>query len=264
MKAKPFLLGLLTITLLLASCVPLETPPEDNSLNSSYPPQIDSEENPETTQIGDLTMEVYQLKIWKPGMEEGKFDTTIGSSEEILKRRDAWREKLQLEENPLLNGEELHVIEQFDDNKATVIVQLAGKEVLTIDCGEISPINNLRGKWVSGDDWYVEIAHVETESEKLISIGDIYKNGKSLDEDKGYDESFDFQILNGKPFYFFSKDGKIGFSYAGSETKLDFDGVGHHLCCSAGTGNPRHYPQMVSFKSWKGDDRFYVELGVFD
>ena len=84
MKAKTFLLGLLTITLLLVSCVPLETPPEDNSQNSSYPPQIDSEEVPETTQIGDLTMEVYQLKIWKPGMEEGKFDTTIGSSEEIL------------------------------------------------------------------------------------------------------------------------------------------------------------------------------------
>ena len=264
MKAKTFLLGLLTITLLLVSCVPLETPPEDNSQNSSYPPQIDSEEVPETTQIGDLTMEVYQLKIWKPGMEEGKFDTTISSSEEILKRRDAWREELLLEDTPLLNGEELHAFEQFDDNKATVIVQLAGKEVLNIDCGEISPINNLRGKWVSGDDWYVEIAHVETGAEEQFSKGDIYKNGKSLNEDKGYEESFDFQILNGEPFYFFSKDGKIGFSYAGVETKLDFDGVPHHLCCSAGTGNPSHYPQMVSFKPWKGDERFYVELGKFD
>ena len=263
MKAKPFLLGLLTITLLLGACAPLETPPEDNSLNSSYPPQIDSEEIPETTQIGDLTMEIYQLKIWKPGMEEGKFDTTIGSSEEILKRRDAWREKLRLEDKPLLNGEELHVIEQFDDNKATVIVQLAGKEVLTLDCGEISPINNLRGKWVSGDDWYVEIAHVETESEKLISIGDIYKmanrSTKKRDMTKVSTSNSEWKAL-----YFFSKDGKIGFSYAGLETKLDFDGVGHHLCCSAGTGNPRHYPQMVSFKTWKGDERFYVELGVFD
>ncbi len=264
MKAKPFLLGLLTISLLLASCVPLETPPEDNTLNSSYPPQTNSEELPETSQIGDLTMEVYQLKTRKPGMEEGKFDTTIGSSEEILKRRDAWREELQLEEKPLLNGEELHAFEQFDDNKATVIVQLAGKEVLTIDCGEISPINNLRGKWVSGDDWYVEIAHVETESEEQFSKGDIYKNGKSLNEDNGYEESFDFQILNGEPFYFFSKDGEIGFSYAGVETKLDFDGVSHHLCCSDAANNPRHYPNMVSFNAWKGDDGFYVELGVFD
>lgn len=278
MKAKLFLLGLLTITFLLVACVPLENPPEDNTLNSSYPlfkaetslenPEDSVNSNqellPETTQFGDLTMEVYQLKIWKPGMEEGTFDTTIGSSEEILKRRDAWREELRLEDEPFLNGEELHVFEQFEGSKAMVIVQLAGKEVLTIDCGEISPINNLRGKWVSGDDWYVEIAHVETESEEQFSKGDIYKNGKSLNEEEGYDESFDFQILNGKPFYFFSKDGKIGFSYAGSETKLDFDDVSHHLCCSAAANNPRHYPRMVSFNAWKSDDNFYIELGVFD
>lgn len=279
MKAKNIVMGLLTVVLLLSACVPVETPPEDNSQSSSYPLQIefedpsensnetirtDQETLPQVSQIGELAKEVYEINLGRPGLKEGEFNTTIGSSEEILKRREAWREELMVEDSPRINGQELHAIEQFDNNKATVFVQLDGKEVLSIDCGDISPINNLRGKWVSGDDWYVEIVYVDAWSEEQFSKGDIYKNGNSLNEVEGYDESFDFQILNGKPFYFFSKDGKLGFIYDGVEMDLDYDNIPHHLCCSASTNNPRHYSKMVTFFGSKNDTSYYIELGVFN
>lgn len=264
MKTKHFVLGLLAAMLLLSACAPLETPPEDNPQILNLAKSTEQELLPEISQSGELTMEVYENRLWKPGMKEGEFNTTIGSSEEILKRREDWREKLIVENRPLINGEELYAVEQFDDNKATVIVQLADKEVLSIDCGDISPINNLRGKWVSGDDWYVEIVYVDAWSEEQFSKGDIYKNGNSLNEVEGYDESFDFQILNGKPFYFFSKDGELGFNYAGVETALDYDNIPHHLCCSASTNNPRHYSKMVTFFGSKNNTSFYIELGLFD
>lgn len=264
MKTKHFVLGLLAAMLLLSACAPLETPPEDNPQSLDLAKSTEQELLPEISQIGELTLEVYEINLGRPGMKEGEFNTTIGSSEEILKRREALREELMVEDSPRINGEELHAIEQFDNNKATVIVQLDGKEVLSIDCGDISPINNLRGKWVSGDDWYVEIAYVDAWSEEQFSKGDIYKNGNSLNEVEGYDESFDFQILNGKPFYFFSKEGKLGFNYAGVEIALDYDSIPHHLCCSASTNNPRHYSKMVTFFGSKEDKSFYIELGVFD
>jgi len=250
--------------LLLSACAPLETPPEDNEQSLDVKNNTEQELLPDINQSGELTLEVYEINLGRPGMKEGEFNTTIGSSEEILKRREAWREELMVEDIPRINGEELHAIEQFDNNKATVIVELAGKEVLSIDCGDISPINNLRGKWVSGDDWYVEIVYVNAWSEEQFSKGDIYKNGQSLNEEEGYDESFDFQILNGKIFYFFSKDGKLGYNYAGVESALDYDNIPHHLCCSGSTNNPRHYPKMVTFFGGKDDKSYYIELGVFD
>jgi hypothetical protein len=131
----------------------------------------------------------------------------------------------------------------------------------------VSPVGNLRGTWVIDDDWYVEVAQTENEVEgnniASFGMGEIIMNGTSFNKQYGYDESFGFQPLDDKPFYFFSKDGEIGISYAGEVTMLGFDSVEHYACCSAGVFNPKAYLTMVTFFASKGEKNYYVELGLF-
>ncbi len=148
-----------------------------------------------------------------------------------------------------------------------VVVKLDDEEVLSIDCGDPSPVKNLRGTWVIGDDWYVEVAHTENKVDgnnvATKAVGEIYKNGVSLNEQYGYEETFGFQPLNEKPFYFFSKDGEIGISYDSEVSMLGFDSVDHYACCSAAAFNPKAYLTMVTFFASKGLRNYYIELGLF-
>ena len=62
-----------------------------------------------------------------------------------------------------------------------------------------------------------------------------------------YEEAFGFQILSGTPFFFFQKEGKIGFSYNEQETMLSYDEVPHFNCCSESVLNPIAALEMVAF-----------------
>jgi hypothetical protein len=124
------------------------------------------------------------------------------------------------------------------------------------------------GVWVHGEHWYMEMAHVEYETEgnvtKGITLGEIYRSGESLSELFGYDETFGFQILAAEPFYFFNKGGEIGLNYAGEEVLLGFDEVSYHNCCGFSLYNPTHYENMVAFFASREGKRYYVEAGVFE
>jgi len=62
-----------------------------------------------------------------------------------------------------------------------------------------------------------------------------------------YDESFGFQLLEGKPFYFYKEEGKFRASYDGQEMRIEYDEIPHYLCCSAGGITPLKSENMVSF-----------------
>ena len=94
--------------------------------------------------------------------------------------------------------------------------------------------------------------------------GSIFVDGKSLNDIHVYDESYGFQTIHDKPFYFYKRNGKIGVSYAGKEIPLGYDGVPHYHCCSGGELNPRMARNMIAFFAWRGDQWYYVEAGVFD
>jgi hypothetical protein len=240
--------------------------PTATDSSTTYPTPGDAN-GPDVVQLGDLTMEIYERLLKAPN-DDGSFTTTAGPSSEILKTRRPLRDVFsQPFSPPPLNGRQLTAARIESDGEMTVIFKLDDEEVLSVNCGAVGPVDPLRGMWVIGRDWYAEVAHVELETDgnsvKVITRGEIFMNGVSLNEQYGYDETFGFQPLNEKPFYFFSKDGQIGINYDGESHSLGFDSVSHYACCSAGAFNPKAYLTMVTFFAQKNGRDYYVELGLF-
>jgi len=283
MKIKNLYTCVVLITLLLSACAPIQAPAPTPSqpltptpmpvtlptatVSSTNYPTPGEVNGPEVVQLGDLTMEIYEL-ILKAPTDDGSFSTTAGPSSEILKTRRPLRDIFsQPFSPPPLDGRQLTAEQNENNGQITVTFKLDDEEVLSVNCGAVSPVSNLRGMWVIGRDWYAEVAHVELETDgnsvKVITRGEIFMNGVSLNEQYGYDETFGFQPLDDKPFYFFSKDGQISINYAGESHDLGFESVSHYACCSAGAFNPKGYLTMVTFFAQKNGRDYYVELGLF-
>ena len=147
------------------------------------------------------------------------------------------------------------------DNPLRQIVELLeGDEIiLSVDGGLPSPVLPLQSLWSYEDHWALEILYAEEE----IWQGRIYLNGELLNESQDYQEAFGFQLLGGKPFYFFQREDALGYSYDGIEMELPYDSIPHYNCCSASTINPLPAENMVAFYALTGDDWYYVELGDF-
>lgn len=217
--------------------------------------------------------------MFQPNRDDGSFNTIAGPSSEILKTRRPLRDVFsQSFSPPPLNGRQLTSQRTYVQNQSgdgitasfenvTVTFKLGDEEVLSVNCGVGGPVDCLRGMWVIGEDWYAEVAHVELETDgngvKVITRGEIFVNGVSLNEQYGYDETFGFQPLDDKPFYFFSKDGQIGIHYARETYQLGFESVSHYACCSGAAFNPKAYLTMVTFFAQRNEVEYYVEMGLF-
>ena len=283
MKTRKLSICVVLTTLLLSACIPIQAPspnppqplaptplpvtlptPTDSTTTYPTPGAVNG---PEVVQLGDLTMEIYE-RVLKAPDDDGSFTTTAGPSREILKTRRPLRDIFsQPFSPPPLNGRQLTAEQIESGGEMTITFKLDEEEVLSVNCGAVSPVNPLRGMWVIDRDWYAEVAHVELETDgngvKVITRGEIFVNGVSLNEQYGYDETFGFQPLDDKPFYFFSKDGQIGINYAGETYQLGFESVSHYACCSAAAFNPKAYLTMVTFFAQANNKEYYVELGLF-
>jgi hypothetical protein len=128
----------------------------------------------------------------------------------------------------------------------------------------------LRGLWSNNQDWILEYAYISqvlNEAENSASIeftGHLVKNGVVLNEQYSYEEAFGFQWIQGKPFYFFERNGQIGISFDENETMLGFEKIEHYGCCSAGFLNPVPAQNMVSFFTQKDSIWYYVEIGDYE
>ena len=198
------------------------------------------------------------------------FEPLEGTREEILVKYADERSQPAATFTPpfTLGSDSLKAIERYSENLVSVDVTRNDLLVLSVESGVISPINNFRGFWVLDGHWFLEVAHVEENptdpNAAFIIWGEIFQDGESLNEKSGYDEAFNFQILNGRPFYFFSKDGAFGYSYDGRNTTLGYTEIPHYLCCSASAFNPQAAENMVAFYASKAEQDFYVELGAFE
>lgn len=279
MKTKNLCTCVVLTTLLLSACVPIQAP-DPTPTQPLFPTAvtvtqpIDTDpiyvevNGPEVVQIGDLTMEIYE-RISKAPSDDGSFDTTAGPSSEILKTRRPLRDVLsQSFSPPPLNGRQLTAERNESGGEIIVTFKLDGEEAMSINCGAVSPVDNLRGMWVIGKDWYVEVANVEKEVEGNVvtsnAVGEIFMNGVSLNEQFGYEETFGFQPLDDKPFYFFAKDDEIGINYAGESHQLGFESVPHYACCSGAAFNPKAYLTMVTFFAEGNGKEYYIEAGLFE
>lgn len=155
-----------------------------------------------------------------------------------------------------------------------VVVEKDGELVFTaLDTGsegqDLGIVSGVRGGiklFTKVDEsWLLEVAREKAEETgdgeaMLKASGYLYLDGESINEKYGYDSAFNFQILAGKPFFFFEREGKTGFSYNWEEFDLPFETIIHYACCSAGLNNPREFENLVAFVVSDGAVMTYYEL----
>lgn len=172
-----------------------------------------------------------------------------------------------IEGNPALpslgdRGDLVAVLTTSADGPPLQSVQLlrGDKVIFTAAAGMPSPVLPLQGLWTYGDHWALEILLADPS----VWAGQIFVDGELVNRLGGYDEAFGFQLLAGKPFFFYLRNGHVGVSYDGQETDLDFDEVPHYRCCSESSLNPTQAQNMVAFFARRDQAWLYVELGDFD
>jgi hypothetical protein len=147
---------------------------------------------------------------------------------------------------------------------------ISGEQTIySIQLGDSSPMRPLKDLWAYGNSWILEVVHVSQQNNnedevKSIGVGEIIWDGESLNEKYGYEESFGFQMMRGKPFYFFQEEGQIGFVYDGQEYFLGYTQIPHEACCSGAELNPISAENMVAFYAQRDGKWYYVEIGVFE
>ena len=232
-----------------------------------------------------LSIEEYPLKN-APGVEPLTFVPIQGTQQEILAKHQQDRGLAFPDNSFFTNGQagmavqmgndKVEALESFTDiatdlgtfQKVSVQVTRAGQTIYSIPAGDGSPINTLQGLWAYSNHWALEIADVTEKFSlnnqiSLDSVGLLVQDGELLNDRYNYDEVFGFQLMDGKPFYFFKRDGQIGISYANQEVSLGYAQILHYQCCSGAELNPKKAQNMVSFFAQRDDKWFYVEIGVF-
>jgi hypothetical protein len=197
----------------------------------------------------------------------------------VEKHMNEWVKPLSPHEYYSIGGGDVWVMQGKDKLEAVwapmgngkVIAQVTrnGKIIFSIPINPPAVGSPLRVLSVYDNHWVFEVAKEKTSTaantqpvDSFFS-GEIFIDGQSLDQLHGYDESFGFQTIQGRPFYFYKRDGKTGISYDGQEIALGYDGVWHYGCCSGGELNPRMAQAMIGFFAWRGKQWYYTEIGVF-
>lgn len=165
-----------------------------------------------------------------------------------------------------------NLLETFIDANAThtskelVGVTRNGKVIFSVINESPGVTSDFRVLATYGNHWVLELAGRLAPD---VFPGRIFVDGKSINALNGYDESFGFQTIDGRPFYFYERNKKIGISYYGHEIPLGYDSVPHYGCCTGGELNPQIARNMIAFFAWRGANWrsakwYYVEVGVFN
>ncbi len=75
----------------------------------------------------------------------------------------------------------------------------------------------------------------------------IIQDGEILNEKYGFEETFNWYLVNDKPFYFFRKGPRVGISYDKQFRSLYYDEIIHGYCCGLALNNPRLIGNTISF-----------------
>jgi hypothetical protein len=109
----------------------------------------------------------------------------------------------------------------------------------------------LRGFAVWADHWALEL-----EDQVIV-------DGVDLGAELGYDKVFGFQVLGGKPFYFYEDDRTVHLSYDGETLSASYEQVVHNQCCEMSMFNVAGNQDMVWFHALRDGLWYYVEAGLY-
>lgn len=99
----------------------------------------------------------------------------------------------------------------------------------------------------------------------LEKDGELIIDGESLNKELGFKEIFDWQVIQGKPFFFFrdEKNGPYSMMYAGQQFDQQYDDIAHYQCCEPGAFNPNGNAYMTWFYASRAGKWYYVEVGTY-
>jgi hypothetical protein len=264
LRVKACLL-LQAVILLLASCA------------SSVSPTIEPTPVEQTAEVmrslpGGLTLEEHAL-AGPPALEPLTFTPVEGTQAEIEARHAEQREKRLPTRLTTIDG--LPAIRAaWDGRTLTAQVRIADSEtqemtvelwdqervIFSAPAGYPSPASPLQALWTFDGHWALEILLATPDD----WIGQVYLDGRLLNEQYGYEQAFGAQPLGGKLFYFYQQDGEIGIDFDGQDALLGYSQVPHYQCCSGSALNPQQAWEMVAFFAQRDGAWYYVELGEFE
>jgi hypothetical protein len=126
--------------------------------------------------------------------------------------------------------------------------------------GSTIPFGPTDGPWSYDLHWAIVLLEGELDPQGGETVIDhIVLDGQDLNAKYGYDQSFQFAVLDSRPFYFHQKTGKIDLSFDGRDISEKYDEVPHYNCCSPALLNPGISMNMVWFLARRGADWYYVE-----
>jgi hypothetical protein len=221
---------------------------------------------------GGLTLEEYLL-VGPPTLEPLSFTPAQGSQAEILARHASLRENrlpnrmTTIKGNPAITADWqdgtllAEAVTPNPETHAMMAELLSGDQLIfSAPAGLPSPANPLQGLWTYDGHWALEVLLATPD----VWRGNIYLDGQLLNDLYGYEEAFGSQLLAGKFFYFYLKDGGIGAAYDEGQVDLGYSQVPHYRCCSESIINPQQAEDMVAFFAEREGAWYYVELGRFD
>ncbi len=278
MKKQIQAMSLIVLAILLCGCSGNDTPEQalaPTATSSEIIPTLTTEPTVTdasaqlTTPIPNetgLTIEENEV-IGEPSLEPLAFTPVHGSQQEILERHADEKGGVYsfgMEISADSGGHDYQANESDDDQGGMVVtVSLDGEMIFEVDAGDISPINPLQSFWVNDGHWVLEIAYVDISSEDSFVVGKVYQDGVSLNEQYGYEEIFGYQLLAGKPFFFYKLDGQIRLSYDGETLPIWYDEVHHYKCCSGAMLNPVMGSNWVGFWGVRDGVTYYTEIGKY-
>ncbi len=119
------------------------------------------------------------------------------------------------------------------------------------------------GPWSYDNHWAIVLLDAEKdEADNWKQVNRVIVDGQDLNSVYGYQQSFQFAVLAGHPFYFYQKDGKIGISFDKAELPREYDEIPHYRCCSPALLNPGSSMNMIWFFAKRGPNWYYVEAYV--
>jgi anti-sigma factor RsiW len=151
---------------------------------------------------------------------------------------------------PVLVGEHLMAVEA-SAAPGRVDVSADGQVVYTHYSDSLSIAEPVKGLSTWNGHWVLEIE------------GDMIIDGQSLNRQQGYSEAFGWQLIAGKPFYFFRNSDAEQISYDGQTLPLRYEQVIHYRCCEPAAFNNGSNTSMAWFYALKNGVWNYVELGVY-
>lgn len=125
--------------------------------------------------------------------------------------------------------------------------------------------SNLSGAYAAGSMGIPTDVQASANTQHQVAQinGHVLMDGRDLNLEKGADEVFDWRMINGQPFYFYTRAGITHLNYAGHDLPYTYDRVIHGNQSANAQYNPGTNGHIVWFYALRDGLWYYIEAGQF-